>query len=118
MCAGTCASDGFCEIQGDTSGGEEKCPRGKKCRFMCGASECKDGVNCRDAAACDVNCIGEDACQNGVDCGMTPCEVVCNGKSACQKGVKAMGGNCTASCCGENACEDGIEACTRGDACQ
>ncbi len=117
-CDGVCAPDGFCEIQGDSSGMKKKCPRGVRCRFLCASSQCKAGVDCREAAACEVNCIGTDACQDGVDCGMAPCEVVCDGKAACQKGVKAMGSSCTASCCGEDACQDGIQACTRGNACQ
>jgi hypothetical protein len=118
LCDGVCASDGFCEIQGDSEAGVEKCPRGKKCRFMCASAQCKGGVDCRDAAACEVSCIGTDACKPGVDCGMTPCEVICDGESACKDGIRAMGNTCTASCCGTDACKGGIQACTRGNACQ
>lgn len=142
MAAGGSCMDGWCTIDGRRDMGVQ-CPAGMPCRVTCMRDEC-DYVLCRDATACDVTCVGDDACSGGVGCeradtcsircdgmracrglsgfpaigcGDATCEVMCNGMDACERGISVQSSDsCTAACC-DGACENGTGSCMRDDVC-
>jgi hypothetical protein len=114
---GTCVAGDVCEIDATSATTSVMCPSDMKCRVLCGADECKDGILCADATECDVRCVGDAACANGgVDCQFANvCLVHCVGSNACQHGpgpadaIHCRAATCTVTCDGASACQDGID---------
>lgn len=115
---GVCVGD-VCRITG-TGESVVSCPTGVACEVECShaGQPCRDGVRCAGATTCTVTCVGNRACQAGVDCAGSACEVTCDGPEACEGGIRTeAGGSCTSHCCGLEACAFGTEGCETDNQC-
>jgi hypothetical protein len=114
--AGTCDA-GWCVISCD--GGAEcknvpvTCPPGVPCDVQCiGRDACKQGVDCGDASACNVVCDGISSCANSkVKCRGEACKVTCSQKDACINGVECDAGTCAIRCLEDDTCKNSKVIC-------
>lgn len=115
-----CESDGTCVI--DCGDGECShdvvCPGGRPCEVNCiGDQACETGiVDCTEATSCAITCIGQDACDSGVACAGETCTVLCDGGAACEDElVTCEADQCEITCSGSSACAAGV--CCSGETC-
>lgn len=112
---GVCELDGACHIVTTVVDANPRCPAAMPCVVECTGDAC-DGVDCGNASACTVQCLGASACdKQGVDCGQAPtCTVRCIGSNACERGqggavsVECRNSVCEVTCDGTSACLEGI----------
>lgn len=115
---GTCFADGFCHIITNEKGAQPRCPDGMRCDVECvGDDACEMGVKCGRATSCRVRCDsgmgGDNVCTKGsVDCGeATTCTVECDGANACKdKAIECRASTCDVTCDGDNACAAGVRS--------
>jgi hypothetical protein len=90
------------------------CRNDGTCVIDCGPAQCMSGVTCPAGRPCEVNCVGNGACETGVvNCLLaTSCDITCQGTDACDAGVNCAGTTCDVTCVGIGACEDGGVDCT------
>ena len=115
-----CRGDGTCVI--DCGSGEcdadVVCPPDRACEVNCvGAQACESGhVDCSAATSCNITCMGEDACDNGVECAGASCTVLCDGIAACEDVLVTCDATaCDVTCTGQDACAAGV--CCDGASC-
>jgi len=123
-CPGTCEPDGTCHIfcgrggEGGGGGGgllpgEEPppcgavtCPAGIPCYVHClGQDSCEQPVDCAQATACRIDCTDDRACAGQLTCGTGACEIHCDGSDSCGGGLDCQDSCfCDLSCQGDSSC--------------
>lgn len=95
------------------------CPRPNVCRIECTDQKKCSSVTCAPGFACEVSCVGEDACEAAtiVCAPLYACSLTCKAKDGCADArFICGGGSCTVDCAGE-ACkgtklECGVGSCS------
>jgi hypothetical protein len=109
----TCTSmrdGGICVIDCTTPDcdGDIRCPNGIRCEVNCiGDQACENvAIDCLESAECEINCSGTDACDlGGITCNGNTCAITCSGDAACEEGpVFCNAAECSIRCDGPNTC--------------
>lgn len=106
---GTCDAQGVCNIDCSASGAcsasDVICPTNLPCRVVCGDHACAHHVQCGMSTSCEVQCSGQNACGDVIQCPVGRCDVTCSGAFSCHKNTKCgMSCACDVTCSGSGAC--------------
>lgn len=119
-CPGSCDEAGVCHIEcgpdGDGGGllpedpppcGAVTCPPGTDCYVHCvGQDACQQPIDCSQASACRIDCTDDRSCAAQLTCGAGPCEVHCDGSESCTGGLSCQSSCfCDVSCTGDSSCD-------------
>jgi hypothetical protein len=118
-CPGTCDEAGVCQIVCGGSGREllpeegnpppcdaVTCPPGVECYVHCiGNDACQQPIDCTQSSACRIDCLNDRTCAAQLTCGPGVCEIHCDGSDSCQGGLNCQSSCfCDVSCQGDHSC--------------
>jgi hypothetical protein len=120
-CPGTCEGD-VCHIEcGPDSGGEGVAPGGQdpppcsavvcppdtECYVHCiGQDACQQPIDCSQSSACRIDCTDDRSCAAQLTCGPGLCEIHCDGSDSCKGGLNCQSSCfCDVSCQGDSSCD-------------
>lgn len=116
-CPGTCDEAGVCHIECGPDGqlrdgsspppcGTVVCPPDTDCYVHCvGQDACQQPIDCSQSSSCRIDCTDDRSCAAQLTCGPGACEIHCDGSDSCQGGLNCQSSCfCDVSCQGDQSC--------------